>query len=358
MNILHISRTMGQGGAEKVVYQICKESDGENMFIASTGGCLIEQLDSLNLKSIKIPDIDNKNPINILRTFIILFRTVKKYNIQIIHSHHRMAAFYSRIICIFCKKIKRIYTAHNVFFNKKALLRFSLKKSEIVAVGDGVKENLINIYGIEPSKIKIIYNSIEKPKEIVPPKDDFIYNKKNKIFVGSIGRLNEQKGFDVFIKAMSEIIKKDNNVYGIIIGDGELKNEMIMLCKELKIERNIIFLGYRKDVFELIKCMDFIVLASRWEGFPLTPIETFSMKKTIIASNIKGNNEIIIDNNNGLLFEKDNIKELQEKIIYLVKNQSFKQKLEENALKSYLEKYSYRTFIEKYMNLYKETMNR
>ena len=350
MNILHISRTMGQGGAEKVVYQICKDKKVDNMFIASTGGVYEDLLKKDNIKNYKIPDIDNKNPFLMIKTLFILNRIIKQEKIDIVHSHHRMAAFYSRILNIFNKKFKRVYTAHNVFFNRKKLLRFSLKESKIIAVGEGVKNNLINVYNIDKDNIEIIYNSIEVPKKINKPNDEIIKNKKNKIFIATIGRLSEQKGIDIFIKSLQPIISKNRNIYGIIIGDGELKNKMIDLAKELNIENNIIFLGYRKDVLELITCMDFIVLSSRWEGFPLTPIETFAMKKTIIVSNIDGNNEIVKNNYNGLLFEKDNIDDLTNKINKMLSID--KTKLEENAYKDYTKKYSYNNFINKYYEMY------
>ena len=351
MNILHISRTMGQGGAEKVVYQICKDSENK-MVIASTGGTYENELQKINVKHYTIPDINNKNPLLMIKTFFILNKTIKKEKIDIVHSHHRMAAFYARVLNIFNKKFKRVYTAHNVFNDKKKLLRFSLTNSTIVAVGDGVKNNLVNYYGIDSNKIKIIYNSVDVPKKINIPNDDFIINKKNNIYIGTIGRLSEQKGIDVFLKAMSRVIHNNKNIYGIIIGDGELKEELIKLTKKSEIEDNVIFLGYRKDVIEIIHCMDFIVLSSRWEGFPLTPIETFSQAKTIIVSDIDGNNEIVQDKKNGLLFEKDNIDDLQDKIYYLINNKDELKKLEEGSFKSYNNNYSYEKFIRNYINLY------
>ena len=354
MNILHISRTMGQGGAEKVVFQLCKEKTENKMIIASTGGAYEEELAKRKIKHYQIPDIDKKNPFLMIKTFLVLNRIIKKEKIDVVHSHHRMAAFYSRILNIFNKKFKRVYTAHNVFFNKKKLLKYALKGSRIIAVGNGVKNNLINFYGIDENKIDVIYNSIEKSEKICIPQDKFIEEKKDKTFIATIGRLSEQKGIDIFLKALSQIIKTNRKVYGIIIGDGELKEEMIQLVKRLNIEQNVLFLGYRKDVLELISCMDFIVLSSRWEGFPLTPIETFAMKKTIIASNIDGNNEIVINNQNGLLFEKDNVDDLEDKMNDLLNNCDKKTKLEENAYKSFIDKYSYQVFINKYKNIYQE----
>ena len=173
INILHISRTMGQGGAEKVVYQICKDIKEKdlNMYVASTGGYLSKKLEEQGIVNINIPDIDKKNPVLMLKTLIILYKTIKKYDISIVHSHHRMAAFYSIILNIFNRKFKRVYTAHNIFEDKKKLMRFSLKGSKIVAVGNSVKRNLEEFYKINTSQIELIYNSVEFPKSIEKPKD-------------------------------------------------------------------------------------------------------------------------------------------------------------------------------------------
>lgn len=349
MNILHISRTMGQGGAEKVVYQLCTNCKNQKMFVASTGGDYVKRLNECNIEHFAIPDIDKKNPFSMLKTLYILNKIIKQNDIDIIHSHHRMASFYSRILCIFNKNIKRVYTAHNVFFNKIKLLRFSLKNSKIVAVGDGVKNNLVDIYNIDPSNISTIYNSIEVPDVVVKANDDIF--KENKIFIGGIGRLSEQKGFDIFIKALNEVIKNNKNVIGIIVGDGELKESLKNLVSEYKLEKNILFLGYRTDVFSIIKSLDFVVLSSRWEGFPLTPIEVFSQSKSIIATNITGNNEIVKDEVNGLLFEKDNYDELAKKIKMML-DVNFRKNLEKNAYNDFKKKYSFLNFVSSYEKLY------
>lgn len=350
MNILHISRTMGQGGAEKVVFQLCDNCCKHQMFVASTGGYYVEALEKKEIIHTIIPDINKKNPLLMLKTLFILNSIIKKYNIDVIHSHHRMAAFYSKILSLFNKKIKRVYTAHNVFFDKIKLLRFSTSGSEIVAVGDGVKNNLIDVYKIDEKNIKTIYNSILVPKKVDKAKD--VLFEKQKVYIGSIGRLSEQKGFDIFINAMKSIVQKNDNVMGIIIGDGELKDELINQVKNNGLDDKIIFLGYRTDVLNIIKALDFVVLSSRWEGFPLTPIEVFSQKKTIVASDISGNNEIVKNEYNGLLFEKDNSFELSKKIEQML-NSKLRGKLEENAYNDFLKKYSFEKFVKNYEKIYK-----
>ncbi len=351
MNILHISRTMGQGGAEKVVFQLCKDIKNHKHIVASTGGVLVDELKKIGIKHYIIPDLNKKNPILIIKTLIILLNIIKNENIDIIHSHHRMAAFYSKIISLFNKRIKRVYTAHNVFYDKKRIVKFCLNNSNIIAVGNSVKKNLISVYEIN-SQIKVITNSIEVSNNQNKIKNPIFENKKDKIYIGNIGRLSYQKGYDIFLKSLQTIINSNKNVYGIIVGDGELKSDLIALSKELKIEDNIIFMGYRSDVLDIIKYLDFVVLSSRWEGFPLTPIEVFSQRKTLIASDIDGNNDIVINGYNGLLFEKDSIKDLSLRINDLIYNSKQVEFLEKNAYKDYQEKYSYSVFIKQYEDYY------
>ena len=176
--------------------------------------------------------------------------------------------------------------------------------------------------------------------------------KNNKILVGNIGRLSEQKGIDIFIKAMHQVIKTNHDIYGVIVGDGEDKNKLQDLVKKMNIEKNILFLGYQKNINEIIEQLDFIVLSSRWEGLPLTPIEAFSKGKLVIATNIPGNNEVVIDEKNGLLFEKDNYIMLSQLINDIVLNPIMKKKLENNAKKTYENKYTYDVFLKSYEEVY------
>lgn len=356
MNILYLSRTMGQGGAEKVVYQLCKDSNGfQKKIVVSCGGSYVQNLEKIGVKHYLIPDLVSKNPVNIIRTLKILSKLIKTQRIEIIHTHHRMAAFYARILQFRFPRLKHVYTAHNVFYDKKNLLRFALSKAVIVACGVTVENNLVKFYRINPHKISLIYNSIEKPSNI--NSDDEIASKlvpsNGKYYIGNIGRLSYQKGIDVFIRAISKVVKIRPEVMGVIIGDGEEKDELIKLVQKLNIEKQILFLGYQRNVFPILRKMQFVVLSSRWEGFPLTPIETFACRKTIIVSNIKNNLEIVNPGINGLAFEKDNVDDLVQKILLMIKRKS---KLEGNAYLSYIKHFSYSKFIEEYDNVYKNLM--
>lgn len=356
IKILHISRTMGQGGAEKIVYQLCKSTkDVFQNIVVSSGGVYVSKLEMLGIKHYSIPDMDIKNPVVMLKCFYKIYNIIKKEHIDIVHTHHRMAAFYAQLIFYLKPELNLIYTAHNVFYNKRKLLKFALKNNIVVAVGKGVKENLSGFYKIPEYKIKIIYNSIDISEKSEGNSYPDIIDKlklESKILIGNIGRLSKQKGIDIFVKAMENVVKKHPEVYGIIVGDGEDKKKLTELASTLGIKDNIIFLGYQSNVMMLIKQFDFVVLSSRWEGFPLVPIEAFSQRKTIVASDITGNNEIVQDNENGLLFENEKIWDLSKKIELLIINPNLRIKLEENAIECFERYYSYNSFKQRYLQLY------
>lgn len=353
-NILHISRTMGQGGAEKIVYQIVShEIPNVRQMVASTGGVFGKKLENRGIRSFLIPDIASKNIFLIIKTFFILGKIIKTQHIRIIHSHHRMAAFYAQLIYLFNPSIHLVYTAHNVFFDKKILTRFALKHTKIIAVGNGVKNNLINQYQIHENRITVIYNSVYVEKNTTI-RDHGSHRQK---YVAVIGRLTEQKGIDIFLKAFSLLDLQSLGVQGYIIGSGEDRIKLEQLAEKLKINKYIKFWGYQENVSLLIKQSEFVILPSRWEGFPLTPIETFAQSRTIIASNIAGNNEIVENNVNGLLFEKNNFEDLAKKIFNLLTDLDMRKSLESHAYIDYCNKYSFQAFLHAYEKVYEEIVD-
>lgn len=354
-NILYLTRTMGVGGTEKVIIQLCKYFNKRfnKIIVCSCGGIYEAQLDELGIKHYKINDIEKKNPINMVKTLLTVVKIIKSENINIVHTHHRMAAFYISIIRKFMK-FKFIHTQHNTFYDKKYLTKFALKHAHIIAVGEKVKANLIEVYKISDSKIKVIYNGvgefcnkIQEVPEIKKAKEIGYFT------VGNIGRLNEQKGVEYYIDSIPKVLEKRNDIMFYIIGDGEEREKLEKIANDKKI-KNIIFLGYRNDINNIIKQLDLVVLSSLWEGLPLIPIETFSAGKTIIATDVDGTSEIVKNEYNGLLIESRNSEDIAENIIRLYDDNTLKGNLERNAYKTYKDKFSLETFnknYEKYYNL-------
>lgn len=354
-NILFIVRTMGLGGTENVVLQLCEILLGcaNKIVVCSSGGVHEETLKKMGVKHYYVPDIASKNLLDIIKSYKTIKKIVKNEKITIVHSHHRMAALYAELITN--KDIIKIATAHNTFENKRKLTRFAYKNTKLIAVGEMVKKNLVDYFGISESQVTVIHNAI-KPfsDEVVEIEQLKQERMKGNILIGNIGRLSEQKGMSYFIDAAELTLKEYPNVKFFIVGDGELKDELIQKVNKRNLNNSIVFLGYRSDIQNTMSQFDFIILSSLWEGFPLTPIEAFSVGKTVIGTAVDGTPEIIKDGINGLLVEARNAKQLSEKMNVLITNSDYRKKLDQRAKQSYLSEFSFEKLSEKYIAYYEK----
>ena len=347
-NILHISRTMDIGGAERIVYQLSSDLKDEfdSVHVASTGGLWESELAAQGIQHHKILDIDSKNPVTVLKLLYCIRQIIKNNEITIVHTHHRMAAFYIRLLKLVHPKLIHVYTAHNVFKDKLPLYGFALKNAKSVAVGEAVNKNLKEDVGITDSRV--IYNGVVL-KETDDQVDEII--SYGGIKLGCIARLSEQKGLTYLLDAMPLLTVKDIRLF--IVGDGELRDELENKVKELHLQDSVTFLGYRKDIVECINSFDFCVLPSVFEGFGLVAIEAFMNGKTIVATDIPGLNEVV-SNKNGILVPAKAPATLASAIDKLATDATLRQELSSQAKKDYENKFSYPLFLENYRKLYRE----
>jgi len=347
-NILHISRTMDIGGAERIVYQLSSDLKDEfdSVHVASTGGLWESELAAQGIQHHKILDIDSKNPVTVLKLLFSIHQIIKQKGITIVHTHHRMAAFYIRLLKLVHPKLIHVYTAHNVFKDKLPLYGFALKNAKSVAVGEAVNKNLKEDVGITDSRV--IYNGVVL-KETDEQVDEII--SYDGIKLGCIARLSEQKGLTYLLDAMSLLTIKDIRLF--IVGEGELREELENKVKELNLQDSVIFLGYRKDIVECINSFDFCVLPSVFEGFGLVAIEAFMNSKTLVATDIPGLNEVVT-NKNGVLVPAKDPAALASAIDKLATDATLRQELASQAKKDYENRFSYPMFLENYRALYRE----
>ncbi|MFS9107621.1 glycosyltransferase family 4 protein [Streptococcus infantis] len=347
-SILHISRTMDIGGAERIVYQLSSDLKDEfdSVHVASTGGLWESELAAQGIQHHKILDIDSKNPVTVLKLLFSIHQIIKQKGITIVHTHHRMAAFYIRLLKLVHPKLIHVYTAHNVFKDKLPLYGFALKNAKSVAVGEAVNKNLKEDVGITDSRV--IYNGVVL-KETDEQVDEII--SYDGIKLGCIARLSEQKGLTYLLDAMSLLTIKDIRLF--IVGEGELREELENKVKELNLQDSVIFLGYRKDIVECINSFDFCVLPSVFEGFGLVAIEAFMNSKTLVATDIPGLNEVVT-NKNGVIVPAKDPAALASAIDKLATDATLRQELSSQAKKDYENRFSYPMFLENYRALYRE----
>lgn len=353
-NVLLFTRSMGLGGTENVVLQLSEIllGLGYNVIVCSNGGVNLSKLKEMGVKHYHIKDITKL--IYFFSNLILLYRIIRYENISIIHVHHRMAALYTQFL--FSKdKLTKVATVHNTFYNKKFFTKIAYRRMKLIAVGDEVKKNLISYFKIKDSNIRVIRNAI-KPfyNDVVMDEKIDYYKSRGYEVVINVGRLTKQKGMEYFVLAAKEVLRKRKNVIFFIIGSGELEDKINSLIEESNISKNVFLMGYRSNVRDLMIQSDLVVLSSLWEGLPLTPIESFSVGKTVVATSVDGTIEIIDNYTNGILVKPKDYTEMGSKILEVLENQDLKRKLETNAYIKYMDSYSIDRLESDYQTFYCE----
>ncbi len=222
----------------------------------------------------------------------------------------------------------------------------------LIACSNGVADSLIDS-GIKANKVKVIKNSITIPLDIalktgVAVRDRF--NLKNKIVLGmSTWFHKERKGFDILFNVVKQL---DDNYVLLLIGIPESdKQKVYDFASEFKISKDkIIMPGYVENVWDYYKAMDIFLLTSRSEGFSLALLEAAAAELPIIASDIPGNNEFIIDKKNGLLFDIDKPDELKEAIFKISVDKLFAKSMAVNAYNDVMTNYQLKNYSDALLN--------
>lgn len=191
------------------------------------------------------------------------------------------------------------------------------KANKIIAVSNGVRQDILNKFKCSENKVVTIYNPVlEKkffiPKQIVP----FSLNLPPKII--ALGRLTRQKGFDILIQAMSKVPQPWHLE---IWGDGEDKKSLQSLINHLGLQEHIKLKGNTNQPFEILRQADLFVLSSRFEGLPTVLIEALCCQCNIISTDCPhGAAEILEDGRWGILVENENVEALSNAIIEKLNN--------------------------------------
>jgi len=173
-----------------------------------------------------------------------------------------------------------------------------------------------NIYTKE--KIFLLRDPIVEIRKIVKLKKENIDDlSKTTKYVISIGRLTKQKNFSFLIKSFSKIREKLMDIKLVIIGSGEEEEELSKLIVELKLEKYVIMMRYKKNIFNYLNNSLFFVLTSDWEDPGFVLVEAAICNKLILSSNVKNGPIEFVDNeNNGILYEKNDYEDFERKFIY------------------------------------------
>lgn len=356
MNILYINNSLNLDDDTKCILKLCKELKNKNkIIVASSGGELVSEFINIGIKHYTIK---RSNILFIIFNIIRIIKIVNEEKIQLIHSHHRITSFISKIVSIFTG-VKVIHTQHICLEDKSLLTRFTFKNTNIISVSNLVRNNLIKNYNLDKSKITTIYNAIEiySKNEII---DKILLQSKEKGYftIGQVGRNINYEGIYDFIDIAKEVISINNNVRFFLIGDGKEREEVRDYIKDKNLEDYVFTLVSKdkdKDI-EHLKYMDLMLLCYYVEELPLTPIEAFSQRIPVVSANLPGTNEEIINGVNGYLVPIKDIKSFAKRINELYYDEELYKSLKRGAYRSYFQNYTIEKYISSHLKFYKKVL--
>jgi len=337
IKVLQVIPKLGYGGAETGCYDIAHYLPENNCksFIVTSGGELTKFINKEKVKLIRLP-VHSKNPLLIFSNTILLIGIILFFNISIVHARSRAPAW----SCLFATKLtgrKFVTTFHGTYNFKGKIKKFYnsiMVRSDLIIAGSNfifshIKENYseflkskkkflvifrgINVDFFDPStKLEVDEKKLLKKWEIT----------KEKKIILVPGRLTSWKGQELLIEAINLVkIELGYEAFHVVIlgnnqGRNLYKKKLIRLTEQYRLTNQIKFIEHCKDMALAYYVSDIVVSPSiEPEAFGRVAVEAQSMEKLIIASNIGGSNETIINEKTGFLFESGNAKSLSEKII-------------------------------------------
>lgn len=349
-----VNHNLGSGGAEKLIYDMAielqKRGINFSVILLTSVNCIYgKRLLEKGIDVIYLSDRwDIYSPKNIFR----LIRVLKDYDI--IHTHIYSAQLWTALASLYLDK-KKIYitTEHSNSNNRRGRVLFKLidkmmysRYSNIVCITSKVRDLLVEWIG-NNDKFRVIENGIDIEsilsfKERTRKELGF---KEDDILLCQIARLNIVKNHETSFKALKELPQKYKL---ILLGEGERKDKLLRLAGQLGISDRVYFLGYRDDVYGVLKAMDISLLTSQYEGLPISCLESMLLVP-FIGSRVPGIKEVVAGY--GELFELNNHLELKDLILKVVEDRELYEKLKRECNKRAME-YSIKKCVDKYIEVY------
>lgn len=272
--------------------------------------------------------------INNLRAIKNLKTIIDQEHYDIIHTHTPMGSVVTRLAALKARKngTRVIYTAHGFHFYKGAPILNWLLFYPIEKILSKYTDTLITInqedYQLALKKFKKTKVEYVPGVGVDPEKFNFKMTKKEKHELRkSLGlkdddfvmiyaaELNKNKNQGMLLKVMKELIKEHSNIHLLLVGKDSMNGLYQKQAIKLGVEKNAHFLGYRNDVPKLLKISDLAVSTSKREGLPLNIIEALMCGLPVVATNCRGNRDLIEEGTNGYLVEIDDVRKMEESIL-------------------------------------------
>ena len=247
----------------------------------------------------------------------------------------------------------KLYSSVNLYYTRKYF-------DKILAVSDDIRNTLGK--KVDSDKLDTIHNAINPANIRITDttekiKHDLGINSIEHI-IGSAGRMVPVKGYSVFLDMAKIILAKIPGTMFLLVGDGPLMEELKIKARRMGIGDQVLFLGFRNDIIDIINCLDIFVISSYHEGIPMALLEAMALKKAVVATAVGGINEIIENDISGLLVAPGGARSLADSCIKVLNDIGVKERLGAEAVKRINNEFVYDIQRDRIIDVYNELMKR
>ncbi len=372
-NAAYLSRYLPSNFETILAGGVKEEAEGSSEYIVR----------NLGIEPIIIPEMRRSlNPTNDLIAYRKLSKLIKKFKPDIVHTHASKAGTLGRLAAIRNNVPIIVHTFHghvfhSYFGSKKTNFILNIergladKSTKIIAISDKQKQELSETFTIaKPEKFEVIPLGFDLQRF----HDDYDSKRKafrkkynlanNEIAIGIVGRLTSVKNHSLFINAINNVkARTSKNIRAFIIGDGELRNDLIAHAKSKNLDTVYSSNGYQssvlltftswiKDIDTAYPGLDIVAMTSLNEGTPVSLIEAQAANKPIVTTNVGGIENIVIPNKTALLTKNNCTDDFSEKLLSLVENEKLRNEHAKNGWLHVKDKFHYTRLVNDVENLY------
>ena len=326
MKVMHVLNSRIYSGAEKVVCQIIKSfrEDGVEMVYCSPDSEIVRKmLAEQDVTFLPMESMSVKN----------LRRVIDEQKPDLIHAHDMRASFFSALCCGSIPLVSHIhnnaYDARGLSPKTVAYLLAGFRAKHILWVSNSSYEGYA-FHKLFAKKSSVLYNIIDTEQIFEKKAQDENTYDYDMIYVG---RLTFQKDPQRLMRLCARLKESKPDLKVAIVGTGELEAEVKELCKELDIQDNVNFLGFRSNPIKMVHDSKAMILTSRWEGTPMCALEAMALGTPVVSTPSDGMKDLIDDGVNGYLTDDDAV--MAEKLLKIMNEPDHRKLLSENTRKKF-----------------------
>lgn len=374
LKILFLSHSSDLGGAEKCLLTLVKHLDRQRFVpfvILPSEGPFKRSLDEMGVNNyilpiswwIRSPTYAGKTCEGGLKERSLrVARLIEEEGIDIVHTNTSVIA--EGAIAARMTGKAHVWHLHEILQSHPSLSPifppfllnkfFDFLSDSVVVVSEALRKTVADF--IDNDKISVIYNGIELPGDVLQKKlRKELCLPEEALLVCNIGYISKEKGLSTLIDAAAKIFNERKDVWFLsvgVTGNAEIMSILQDRIKKASMENHFRFLGYRKDIYRILKESDIYVVSSETESFSLAALEAMAAGKPVVATKCGGPEELVIDGVTGFLVPVNDANEMSNAIMNLIQNDALRMRMGFKGKEYYEKNFTVERYVESFEKLY------